>query len=146
MFETNNHILKASDGFNGKYICVFIPIVYIIQVALANYLALVIKFESDSLPAYLGNLWPYLPILIVIRLGFYFQTGLNKSYLRSSGVHDLIKIIKTIAFGSITFLIVIRYLIGDTSYLISVYILDLLLLLIFSGGPRLFVMICSPKN
>ena len=121
-------------------------IVQIIQVALANYLALVIKFESVYLSAYLNKLWPYLPILIVIRLGFYLQAGLYESYLSYSGVHELIKIITTIAFGSITFFIVIRYLIGDTSYPISVYILDLLLLLIFSGGLRLYVMVCSPKN
>ncbi len=121
-------------------------IVQIIQVALANYLALVIKFESVYLSAYLNKLWPYLPILIVIRLGFYLQAGLYESYLPYSGVHELIKIITTIAFGSITFFIVIRYLIGDTSYPISVYILDLLLLLIFSGGLRLYVTVCSPKN
>ena len=125
---------------------VFITIVYIIQVALANYLALVLKYESVSIHAYLNKLWPHLPILIVIRLGFYLQAGLDKVYLRHSGVNDLIKIIKTIAFGSITFLIIIRYLIGDISYPVSVYILDLLLLMILSGGLRFSVMMCSHKN
>ena len=112
-------------------------IVYIIQVVLANCLALRLQLESIFSSDYPKQLFLYLPILIVIRYGFFLQTGLNKSYLCHSDVHDLIQIIKTLAFGTITFLIVIRYLIGDTSYQISVYILDLLLLLIFSGSYRL---------
>lgn len=136
----------TSDGVNVRNKYLFLTIIHILQVALANYLALVINFKTVFLSFYLNKLWPYISILIVIRLGFYLQAGVYKNDLHSSGVHDLIKILKTIAFGSITFLIVIRYLIGDTLYPISVYILDLLLLLIFSGGLRLTLMVCSPRK
>lgn len=146
MVLTNNNIHMTSDGVNVRNKYLFLTIIHILQVALANYLALVINFKTVFLSFYLNKLWPYISILIVIRLGLYLQAGVYKNDLHSSGVHDLIKILKTIAFGSITFLIVIRYLIGDTLYPISVYILDLLLLLIFSGGLRLTLMVCSPRK
>jgi len=139
MFKLDNNIIEAIKGFVMKYRYVFVTLIHLIQVALANYLAFVLRFESFFLPAYLKQLLLYLPILLVIRLGFYFQAGLYKSHLRYSGVHDLIKIIKSVTSGSIIFFIIIRYVIGDTSYPISIYILDMLLLLIISGGSRLSV-------
>jgi FlaA1/EpsC-like NDP-sugar epimerase len=51
----------------------------------------------------------------------------------------MIKIIKSATFGSVVFCIIVRYVIGNTSYPISIYILDWLLLIIFSGGSRLFI-------
>ncbi len=145
MFKSDKNIIKAINGFVVKYRYVFVTLIHLIQVALANYLAFAIRLESIFLPAYLKQLLLYLPILLVIRLGFYFQAGLYKSHLRYSGVHDLIKILKSVTFGSITFFIIIRYLIGDTSYPISVYVLDMLLLLIISGGSRLSVRIAYGK-
>jgi FlaA1/EpsC-like NDP-sugar epimerase len=145
MFEINNNIYQAIKDFIVKNRRVIVTLVHLIQVALANYLAFVLRFESILLPAYLKQLLLYLPILLVIRLGFYFQAGLYKSHLRYSGVSDLIKIIKSVTLGSITFFIIIRYLIGDTSYPLSIYILDLLLLLVISGGSRLSVRVAFEK-
>ena len=145
MFKSDNNIIKAINGFVVQNRHVSVSLVHLIQAVLANYLAFVFRLESIFLPGYLNQLLLYLPILLVIRLGFYFQAGLYKSHLRYSGVHDLIKIIKSVTLGSITFFIIIRYLIGDTSYAISIYILDMLLLLIISGGSRLSVRIVFGK-
>ncbi len=146
MFKTNDKLYKIIKDSAIKYRYVFVTLIHLIQVALANYLAFALSFELILLPAaYLNQLLSYLPILLLIRLGFYLQTGLYKNLLRYSGVSDLIKIIRTITFGSITFLIIIRYLIGDTSYPLSIYILDLLLLLIISGGSRLSVRVAFGK-
>ncbi len=139
MFETNNNSYQAIKDFVIKYRYVFVTLIHLIQVALANYLAFVLRFESILLPAYLNQLLLCLPILLFIRLGFYLQAGLHKNILRYSGFNDQIKIIRTLTLGSITFLIIIRYLIGDTAYPVSVYVLDLLLLLVISVGSRFVV-------
>jgi FlaA1/EpsC-like NDP-sugar epimerase len=51
----------------------------------------------------------------------------------------MIKIVKSTILGSIIFFIAVRFLIADTSYPQSIYILDCLLLIIISGGSRLFI-------
>ena len=137
MTKTNNKILEAVKDFVIRRRYLFVSFVHLIQAALASYLAFALRFESILISGYLKQFLLYLPILLVIRLGFYCHAGLYKSHLRFSGVHDLIKIIQSITLGGITFFIIIRYLIGDTSYPISIYILDMLLLLIISGGSRL---------
>ncbi len=139
MFKTNNNSYQAIKDFVIKYRYVFVTLVHLIQVALANYLAFALRSESILLPAYLNQLLFCLPILLFIRLGFYLQAGLHKNILRYSGFNDQIKIIRSLTLGSITFLIIIRYLIGDTSYPVSVYIVDLLLILVFSIGSRFVV-------
>ncbi len=143
MFKPDNDVMIAIKGCVIKNRLVFVCFVHFIQVALVNYMAFAVRFEfefnSMFFSGYLKQLFLYLPLLLVIRFGYFFQAGLHKSHLRFSGVHDLIKIIKSIAFGSITFFVIIRYLIGDTSYPLSIYILDMLLLLIVSGGGRLSV-------
>ncbi len=145
MFKITNNIYQAIKGFVVKHRYVFVTLIHLIQVVLASYLAFVLRFESILLPDYLNQWLPYLPILLFIRLGFYLQAGLYKNILRYSSINDLVKMVKSIIFGSITFLIVIRYLIGDTLYPISIYILDSLLLLIISGGSRLSIRVAFGK-
>ncbi len=145
MNTTNNQILETVNGFVMRQRYLFVSLVHLIQAVLANYLAFLFRFESIFLSGYLKQFLLYLPLLLVIRLGFYYQAGLYKSHLRFSGVHDLVKIIQSITLGCVTFFIIIRYLIGDTSYPISIYILDLLLLLIISGGGRLSLRIVFGK-
>ncbi len=145
MFKTNNNILKAINGFVVRRRYVFVALIHLIQATLANYLAFVLRFETILLSGYLKQFLLYLPILLVIRLGFYYQSGLYKSHLRFSGVHDLIRIIQSVVLGGITFFIIIRYLIGDISFPISIYILDMLLLLVISGGSRLSLRIVYVK-
>ncbi len=115
--------------------------IHILQTALANYLAFIIRFDSIILPDHLHMLLSFLPILFLIRLIFYIQAGLYKDIWSYSSVSDMVKIMKSTTMGSIIFLIVTRYIMGHTSYPLSVYILDWLLLIIISGGSRLFIRI-----
>lgn len=116
---------------------------HVVQVALANYLAFVLRFEAIISPEYLNQLILYLPVLLVIRLVFYFQAGLYKDLWRYSSISDLIKILQSVTFGSVVFFVVVRHVFGDTSYPRAVFVLDWILLLIISGGTRLFVRIFS---
>ena len=122
-----------------KYRYLLVIFVFLSQTALANYLAFVIRFEAflsrDNINTYLV----YLPFLLLIRLAFFFKEGLYKGMWRYASTSDLIKIIKSTTYSSITFLLFVYYLIDDVSYPRSVYILDWMLSIIIAGGNRLFI-------
>ena len=115
--------------------------VHIIQTACASYLAFAIRFESFYLENNLSLLLYYLPILIVIRTIFYFQSRLNKDFWRYASISDMCRILKCTVMGSALFFIVVRYIVGDRFYPISVYVFDGLLLMLFSCGIRLGIRI-----
>ncbi|MBI5055560.1 MAG: polysaccharide biosynthesis protein [Nitrospirae bacterium] len=118
---------------------VIVIIVHLAQAALANYLAFFIRFDTVIPHEYFNMLVYYLPALLAIRLVFYIQAGLYKDIWKYSSIRDMVKIIKSVTVGSLLFYIAIRYLIGNTSYPQSIYILDGLLLIIISSGSRLFI-------
>ncbi len=122
-----------------KYRHLFLILIFLVQTALANYLAFVIRFDAafsdNNVKIYLS----YLPLLLLIRIAVFIREGLYKGLWRYASTDDLIKIIKSTTMGSILFLFSVHYLIGDTSYPKSIYILDWLLIIIISGGNRLFI-------
>ena len=81
----------------------------------------------------------YLPLLLIIRLVFFIREGLYKGLWRYASTSDLMKIIKSTTIGSSVFLLVVYYLIGDSQYPRSVYVLDWMLSIIISGGNRLLI-------
>ncbi|MDH5203104.1 MAG: polysaccharide biosynthesis protein [Nitrospirota bacterium] len=113
--------------------------IHIIQAALANYFAFIIRFEAVIPPSDFNLFISYLPVLLTIRLILYLQAGLYKDLWRYASISDLIKIIKSATIGSIIFFLMIRYLIGEIAYPRSIYVLDFLLFIIISGGSRFFV-------
>ena len=114
-----------------------VVLVHIIQTACASYLAFAIRFESFYLESKLKLMLYYLPVLLVIRTIFYFQSRLNKDFWRYSSISDMCRIIKCTVTGSIVFFVAVRYVSGDTSYPVSIYVLDWLLVMLFSCGTRL---------
>ncbi len=139
IFKPMNNIFQYIKYLIIKNRRAFVIFIHLIQAAIAHYLALFIRFETIFVPVYLKMFLSYLPILILIRLILYLQSGLYKDLWRYSSISDMIKIVKSTTLGSIIFFIIIRYLIGNTSYPRSIYILDWLLLVIISGGSRLFI-------
>ncbi len=114
-------------------------LVYALQVVSANYLAFVLRFESLLSFEYRNYFLSYLPLLLLVRVTFYVRDGLNRDLWRYSSVSDLLRIIRSITFGSIIFLITVRYLFDNSSYPRSIYVLDWLILIMISGGSRLFI-------
>lgn len=141
MEDFSTKIYRSSKNLIIKNRRIVVTFIHLVQVALANYLAFLVRFEFVIPPQHLIQFISYLPLLLVIRLVFYLQAGLHKSLWRYSSVSDLIKIIKSVTFGSIIFLIIVRYLFGDTAYPQSIYILDWLLLIMISSGSRFFIRI-----
>lgn len=122
-----------------KYRRIVITLILLIQAALANYLAFIIRFESILSSASLKIFLTYLPFLLCVRLAFFIQAGLYKGLWRYASVSDLMKIIKSTTLGSIVFLLTVHYILGEQSYPRSIVILDWLLFIIISGGNRLFI-------
>jgi len=113
--------------------------VHLIHTALANYLAFIIRFESAVPSHYKQMMLTYLPVLLITRLIFYVKDKLYQDIWSYSSVNDMLKIMRSSILGSITFFVTVRYLFGNTSYPISVYILDLMLITSIAGGSRLFI-------
>jgi FlaA1/EpsC-like NDP-sugar epimerase len=127
------------SGFIMKYRHIFVALIFLMQAALANYLAFIIRFDGILSTEYLKLYGMYLPLLLFVRFAFFFREGLYKGLWRYASTSDLIKIIKSTTIGSILFLIVVHYLLGDTGYPRSVFILDWMLCILISGGNRLLI-------
>ncbi len=132
-------IYQIIKGQIIKHRFIIVSLILLIQAALANYLAFTLRFEAQLSTYYFNKFLSYLPLLLFIRLALFLRAGLYKGLWRYASISDLIKIINTTTLGSITFFLIVRYLIGDTDYPRSIYILDLLLIIVISGGSRLLV-------
>jgi FlaA1/EpsC-like NDP-sugar epimerase len=110
---------------------------FIFQTVLANYLAFILKFEGVPPALYLKIFLSYLPVLLLVRILFFFQAGLHKDLWRYASVGDLLKIVKSTTAGTVVFLVIVKFLAGNALYPSSVYVLDWLLLVMISGGSRL---------
>jgi len=139
MNKAASDIYKFVETIIIKHRRVVVVITSLMYTALANYLAFVIRFELIISPSYLTLMLSYLPVLVLIRLFFYLQATLYKDIWSYSSISDMVKIVKSITLGSITFFVVVRYVLGNTFYPYSIYILDWLLLIIITGGSRLFI-------
>lgn len=141
MIRATTNIYLFIKDLIVSYRRIAVTLIHLVHAFLANYLAFILRFESLLLPQYFKQFLSYMPILLLVRLIFYLRAGLYKDLWRYSSVSDLIKIVKAIAMGSIVFLVIVRYLVGDLSYPRSIYILDCVLLIMISGGTRLFIRI-----
>lgn len=139
MSEIMSNAYQSLKGAIVRQRRLFVTLTHLVQAALANYFAFILRFESVINPKYLSQLFSHLYILLLIRLVFYLAEGLHKDLWRYSSVRDLSKLFRSITLGSIVFMIVIRYVLGDYEYPRSIYILDWLLLIFMAGGSRLFI-------
>jgi FlaA1/EpsC-like NDP-sugar epimerase len=114
---------------------------FLLQAALANYFAFLIRLDGVLAREDLNLFISYLPLLLLIRLFFYVRSGLYKSLWRYASVSDMVKIIKSGALGSIGFLVLVRLVFGNLAYPRSVFVLDLILFMILTGGSRMFIRI-----
>jgi FlaA1/EpsC-like NDP-sugar epimerase len=139
MNKTITKIFEAIQNQIVKYRRLVVILILLMQTVLANYLAFIISFDFALPTVYLDKFLSYLPILLLIRLVFSLQFGLHKGLWRYASISDLIKIVNSATLGCIIFFLTITYLIGDTTYPRSIYIIDWLLFIIIYGGARLLI-------
>ncbi|MDA8156397.1 MAG: nucleoside-diphosphate sugar epimerase/dehydratase [Actinomycetota bacterium] len=132
-------VYKAGRAYIFNNRRAFVISAHVIQAALANYLAFVLRFNFILRLVYLRQMLSYFPVLLAIRLASYLSFGLYKDVWRYSSVDDLLKIVKASAIGSLIFFVAVRYFYGDKGYPLSIYFIDYMLLVMISGGGRLFI-------
>jgi FlaA1/EpsC-like NDP-sugar epimerase len=130
------HIIKACII---KYRKIILAGIFLAQVVLANYCAFILRFDALLPREHFNEFLSYLPLLLFVRVVFFFYLGLNKGLWRYASISDMIKIVNSATLGSIVFLVTVKYLRGDSSYPNSIYILDWLLFILMTGSTRLFV-------
>jgi FlaA1/EpsC-like NDP-sugar epimerase len=77
------------------------------------------------------------PILILVRLAAITYFGLLHGWWRYTGVSDTIDILKAVITGSVAFWVLLRYLLGVTSFPRSIYFLEALVTAFLLAGVRL---------
>lgn len=107
--------------------------------ALANFFAFQIRFEGAVPPLEVGMIVKYLPLLVLIRMGIYLMAGMHRGLWRYASIQELVDIIKSVTFGTVLFIVLVRVIFGESAYPRSVYVLDWILLIFFSGGVRLLM-------
>jgi FlaA1/EpsC-like NDP-sugar epimerase len=139
MSGISSHIYSSTRDFIVRYRRIVVTLIFLMQAALANYLAFIIRFESVLSSSSVKQFLTYVPILLCIRSVFFVQAGLYKGLWRYASVSDLLKIITSSTLGSAVFLLIVHYGVGDSDYPRSIVVLDWLLFISISGGNRLFI-------
>jgi len=124
-----------------KYRLVVTTVILLIEAALANWLAFIIRFEGQLSVDGVNLFLMYLPVLLIIRLVLSLQAGVHRGLWRYASISDLMKIVSSGTIGSVVFFLMVRYLVDDLGYPRSVFLIDWLLFLFISGGSRLLVRI-----
>jgi FlaA1/EpsC-like NDP-sugar epimerase len=83
-----------------------------------------------------GLLWSTAPMLIVIRLLLLPFFNLMHGWWRSTGISDVVDILKATLTGSLAFLLLVRYGWGLTGFPLSIYPLEALLSFTLLAGVR----------
>jgi FlaA1/EpsC-like NDP-sugar epimerase len=78
-----------------------------------------------------------LPLLVAMRLLVMKQFNLFHGYWRYTGMSDAVDIVKAVALSSMGFLIAERWIVGATSFPLSVYFIEAILTTFTLGGVRM---------
>lgn len=98
-------------------------------------LAWLLRFDYQ-LP-YLSLMLSAAPLLILVRMAAIAYFGLLHGWWRYTGISDAIDILKAVVTGSIAFWMLLRYILGITSFPQSIYFLEALLTAFLLSGVRL---------
>jgi FlaA1/EpsC-like NDP-sugar epimerase len=112
-----------------------IVVVQVALIALAAVFAWLLRFEF-TFPQPRVFLFA-LPLLMAMRLLAMSRFNLFHGYWRYTGMSDALDIAKAVALGSLGFLIAERWIVGATSFPISVYFIEAILTACALGGVRM---------
>ena len=131
------HLIEKTIEFITPYRKPIITGVQLIIFIVSNYLAFTIRFEGDVRP-YLGLFAAFIPLLLLIRISIHFVFSMDRGLWRYVSLRDAIKVCSSITLGTAVFLVTVRYILGYTSYPVSIYIIDWFLNVFFLCGIRAF--------
>lgn len=129
---------KNIENYILKYRKVFSIVIFFIKVAISFYLSYFVRFEAVIEVKYIEQYFNYLPLLMLIRYIFYISSGLIRTLWRYSSIEDMKNLIITSFYGTIIFVIIVKFVLKDTSLPRSIYILEFMFFVFLSSGIRLF--------
>ncbi|MBK9307132.1 MAG: polysaccharide biosynthesis protein [Nitrospira sp.] len=116
------------------------PLIVLIDlglIGLANYLAFWLRFDG-AVPDWAMRLFmQMLPLLLVVRLLSFLTFRLYQGVWKHTGIWDLKNIIVSSIVGTGVFYLTVRWGFGYVAYPLSIYILDMVFVIVLLGGVRL---------
>jgi FlaA1/EpsC-like NDP-sugar epimerase len=120
-----------------RYRRVVVVGVQLALIVVSSYLAFVLRFDG-SIPRMEFGIWKdSLALLVLIRLLVFFSFRLNQGLWRYVSIWDAMNIVGAVATSSMLFWGAERFVVRQTGYPRSVYVLDALILTMLLGGVRL---------
>ncbi|HXF76344.1 MAG TPA: nucleoside-diphosphate sugar epimerase/dehydratase [Methylomirabilota bacterium] len=104
---------------------------------LSNYLAFWLRFDGAIPPGELAVFIEMLPWLVVIRGLIFVPLRLYEGLWRYTGIWELRNVIIGATASAAAFYILVHWMLERTSYPVSIFIIDTLLLIVMMGGSRL---------
>ena len=134
-FLRNGAILPLFDapGLNIKILRVFIDMAFI---ALSYYLAFLLRFEEGFNPSIKEYYLATIPLILPIKLGIFYFSGLYKGAWRYTSVSDIIRILKAVVIGCIASALLLWMIPAYGILSRAVLIIDFNLLFFFMVGER----------
>ena len=118
---------------------ILLILVDIFFISVSFYLAFFIRFEG-RIPEMERRLFlQLLPIVISVRFLCYLLLNLYKGMWRYASITDLFNITRAVLLSSVLFAVIIYFSRGFIGFPRSVFVIDTLIILIFTGGVRILV-------
>jgi len=114
---------------------VVIVVIQVVLIALSAGFAWLLRFDF-AFPQARLFLWA-LPLLVGMRLAAMARFNLFHGYWRYTGMSDALDVVKAVALGSLGFLIAERWIVGASSFPLSVYFIEAVLTAGALGGVRI---------
>lgn len=107
-----------------------------IIVALSYVVSYLLRFEGTIPPEFRIGLWRTLPLVICVKLLFFYYFGLYRAMWRYTGIDDAINIVKGATAAGATIILIVLFLYRFEGFPRSAYIIDWGLTILLVGGVR----------
>jgi UDP-GlcNAc:undecaprenyl-phosphate GlcNAc-1-phosphate transferase len=140
---------KSNDTIQRRNLIVNSVILYkkqILQIII-DIILISIAYISSYLLRYEGAISEYnlhlieisLPIIILSKFAMFSIFGLYRGEWKYVGINDLIKVFKSVSFGSLLFMTILLVLYRFEGYSRSVFIIDYIMTMLMIGGCRVLI-------
>ncbi|MGE4292210.1 MAG: polysaccharide biosynthesis protein [Desulfovibrio sp.] len=107
--------------------------------ALALLGAYLVRFDFEIPPVYLSQYLRVLPLVLAIKLPFYFVFGMYRGMWRYTSLDDALRLFRVSVVQSLAVVAAVAYVFRFTGFPRSVFALDWLFALVLAGGLRLAI-------
>jgi FlaA1/EpsC-like NDP-sugar epimerase len=107
--------------------------------SLALLLAYSLRFEFAVPPVFFQQMLFLLPVAVLLKIAFFWMTGLYRGMWRYTGLPDLWKIGRAVFMAEASMIFYVAFISHFRGYPRSVFVLDALLAFVFACGARILI-------